>query len=223
MRYAIAMLLVFALAGSCFAADIVTVPTANQLKQGQVDVAYYYVSLNFDAPAPQHVHAQTVYFGLTDRIELDAHRYDIDGVSASTIINASVLLMSETVTIPDVVIGGRNLGGSEVGGVPGSDKRSWYVAAAKTLNLPQYGAPELPIIRLHAGLGTEDLTLFEEPRHKGLFGGVQALLTPDIGAVALHDGQDIITGLTYSPQGSGLTIKGGKFGSHWWAGLSWAR
>ena len=223
MRYVSAMLLVVLLAGSSFAADIVTVPTANQLTQGQLDLAYYYIGLDWPNPAPQNVQVQTVYIGLTDKIELDAHRYDIDTVGDSTIINASMSLMRETTTMPDIVIGGRNIGGSKVGGAPDSDKRSWYLAAAKTLNLPEAGPPALPVIRLHAGLGTEDQTLLGEKRHDGLFGGVQVLLAPQIGAVALHDGQDLITGLTFSPEGTGLTLKGGTFGDHWWVGLSWAK
>lgn len=223
MRYVVATLLVVLLAGSCFAADIVTVPTANQLTQGQVDLAYYFIGLDAPNDKPQNVQVQTVYVGLTDTIELDAHRYDLDLLGDSTIINATMSLMRETATMPDLAIGGRNIGGSDVGGIPGSDKRSWFVTAAKTLNLPAAGPPALPVIRLHAGLGTKDQTLLGEKRHEGLFGGVQVLLAPQIGAVALHDGQDLITGLTYSPEGTGFTLKGGTFGDHWWVGLSWAK
>lgn len=215
--------LVLLTAAACsFAADIVTVPTANQLKQGQVDAAFYYIGLDWSAP-PENVKVQTVYLGLSDRLELDLHRYDVDTAGSSTIVNATMLLMPETLVTPDVVIGGRNIGATEVGGDPRSDKTSWFVAAAKTLNLPAQGPPKIPIIRLHAGIGTKDYTLLGEDRHGGIFGGVQALLTPQIGAVALHDGQDLITGLTYSPEGTGFTLKGGTFGDHWWVGVSWAR
>jgi len=219
---AIAIVL-FLTSGVAFSADIVTVPTANQLKQGQVDLAYYYLGLDMPAAAPQNVQVQTVYVGLTDQIELDAHRYDIDKSGDATIINATLALMRETLTMPDIVVGGRNIGGTEVGNVPGSDKKSWFITAAKTLNLPAAGPPKLPIIRLHVGLGTKDHTLLGEDRHDGLFGGVQVLLAPQIGAVVLHDAQDLITGLTFSPKGTGFTLKGGGFGDHWWVGLSWAK
>ena len=239
MRYLLAIVILFSLVSSAYAADIVTVPTANQLKQGQFDLAYYYIHLDnppsapddgnhFDqldeSPgAPKNVQVQTAYVGLTDRIELDAHRYDIDKLGDATIINASFLLMKETLATPDIIVGARNIGGTDVGGVPNSDKRSWFVAAAKTLKLPQSGPPALPVIRLHAGLGTKDGTLLGEYRHNGLFGGVQVLLAPQVGAVALYDGQDLITGLTFSPKATGLTLKGGTFGDHWWVGLSWAK
>jgi hypothetical protein len=210
-------------AGITFGADIVTVPTANQLRQGQADAAYYFIGLDLPPGAPDNVQVQTAYLGLTDRIEIDLHRYDIDTAGDATIINASVLLRAETPVTPDIVIGGRNIGGSEVGGDPESDKASWYIAAAKTLKLPAVGPPTLPIIRLHAALGTKDHTLLGEDRHKGLFGGVQMLFTPEIGLVALHDSQDLITGLTYTPENTGLTLKGGTYGDHWWVGISWAK
>ena len=210
-------------AGSAFAGDIVTVPTANQLKAGQLDAATYYIGLDMPPGAPESVEVQTFYLGLTDQLEVDLHRYDIDILGNATIVNASVALMRETLVAPDLVFGGRNIGGTDVGGVPNSDKRSWFLVAAKTLNLPADGAPKLPIIRLHAGLGTKDYTLLNEDRHKGLFGGVQMLLAPQIGLVALHDGRDVITGLTFTPKDTGFTLKGGTFGDHWWVGLSWTK
>ena len=224
MRYVMVILALVLLASSIFAADIVTVPTANQLKQGQVDLAYYYIGLDAIAAAPQNVQVQTVYVGLTDQIEVDAHRYDIDKSGDDTIFNATLSVMRETLTTPDLVIGGRNLGGSEVGGVPGSDKKSWFIAAAKTVKKPGDMVIKMPmVVRLHVGLGTKDHTLLGEDRHNGLFGGVQMLLTQQIGLIALQDSQDLITGLTFSPQGTGLTLKGGTYGDHWWVGMSWAK
>jgi len=222
-RLVIMALALSLVAGSAFAADIVTVPTANQLKLGQVDVANYYIGLDMPPGAPESVQVQTFYLGLTDQLEIDLHRYDIDILGDATIINASMALMRETLTTPDVVLGARNIAGTDVGGIPDSDKRSWFICAAKTLNLPVQGPPGLPIIRLHAGLGTRDHTLLDVDRHKGLFGGVQVLLTQQIGLIALHDGEDVITGLTFTPKDTGFTLKGGTFGDHWWIGLSWAK
>lgn len=210
-------------AGAAFPGDIVTVPTANQLGQGQMDAAYYYIGLDAPPGAPENVQVQTYYLGLTDKLEVDVHRYDIDLVGGDTIVNATWALLRETPVTPDVVVGGRNILGTQVGLDPRSDKTSWFVTAAKTLKLPAMGPPTIPIIRLHAGLGTKDYTLLGEDRHAGIFGGVQALLTPEIGAIALHDARDLITGLTYSPQDTGFTVKGGTFGDHWWVGLSWAK
>jgi hypothetical protein len=189
-----------------------------------MDLAYYYFS--FDAPPGQAPSAQvqTICLGLTDQLEIDLQRYDIQGADPDTIVNATVSLARETQDAPDLVVGGRNIGASTVGGVPGSDRKSWFAAMAKTLET-QYGSRfgASVVIRLHAGYGTRDHTFLDEDRHEGLFGGVQALLTPKVGAVALHDGQDLITGLSFSPQGTSLTLKGGTYGEHWWAGLSWAK
>jgi hypothetical protein len=206
------------------AGDIVTVPTANQVKAGEADVAVYYISVdNGSLIAPLRpldigfVRAQTLYVGLTDRVELDVHRYDVDKVGAETIFNSTVVLQQEDLKHPIVVIGGRDL--SRAYG-----HASYFVSAAKTLNPPVGGPPTMPIIRLHLSVGTKDNTLFGEERHEGLFGGVQMVLkpvNPMLGAIALYDGQDVITGLTVVPHPGWPTIKGGTFGGHNWVGISY--
>jgi hypothetical protein len=227
MRVIAILVLTLVAVSAAYCADIVTVPTANQLKAGQIDVAYYYLGLDLPAGAPQSLQAQTLYIGLTDRVELDVHRYDpqknLD--KTSTIVNASVLLLPETALNPAVVIGGRNLGGEKTTNNPTVDskKKSWFISAAKNVTPMLPGGPKLPLVRLHVSLGTKDWTLLGESRHSGLFGGVQALLTPEIGAIVLHDGQDLITGLTFTPGDKGVTLKGGTFGKHWWVGISYAK
>jgi hypothetical protein len=234
MRVIAILVLTLVAVSAAYCADIVTVPTANQLKAGQIDVAYYYLGLDLPAGPPQNLQAQTLYIGLTDRVELDVHRYDpqknLD--KTSTIVNATVLLLPETALNPAVVIGGRNLGGEQTTNNPGSataransKKRSWFISAAKNVTPMLPSGPKLPLVRLHVSLGTKDWTLLggEESRHGGLFGGVQALLTPEIGAVVLHDRQDLITGLTFTPGDKGVTLKGGMFGDHWWVGISYAK
>lgn len=227
MKKVLTVLLILAAATAAYCGDIVTVPTANQLKAGEVDVAYYYLGLDLQTGAPSSLQAQTVYIGLTDRIEIDLHRYDPEKNldKTSTIINASFLVMEETALTPAIVVGGRNLGGEQTTNNPAvdSEKRSYFISAAKNITPMLPGGPKLPLIRLHASLGTKDYTLLGEERHEGLFGGVQALLAPELGAVALYDGADLITGLTYTPKNSGLTIKGGTYGDHWWSGISFAK
>jgi len=224
----VALCLLCCAMGAAFAADIVTLPTANQLKAGEVDLATYYIAVdNGGLIVPlrslgiDSIRVQTIYAGLTDKIELDIHRYDVDlpagfnGVT--TIFNASYLVVTEDAKKPNVVLGGRDLT-SELG------HASWYAAAAKTLNPPVGGPPTGPIYRVHLGLGTEDNTLFGEPRHEGLFGGLQVCVVPTypmVGAIALYDGQDIITGLTYTYKPTWPTIKAGTFGGHSWVGLNY--
>jgi len=206
---------------AAFAADIVTVPTANQLKAGEIDLAAYHIELDNFGPV-DCVRAQTIYAGLNDKIELDVHRYDVDlpaeaGPGVATIFNATYLVVTEGAEKPNVVLGVRDMT-SEYG------HASYFVAAAKTLNPPVGGPPTGPIYRVHLGLGTEDNTLLNEPRHDGIFGGLQVCVKPSfpmVGAIALYDGQDIITGLTYTHSPTWPTIKGGTFGDHTWIGISY--
>ena len=217
------LLLVALGASVAHAGDIVTVPTANQLKAGEIDLAGYYIFVDNDALVDviqpldiNSIRAQTIYMGLTDEVELDVHRYDVDKVGTDSIYNASAVLMKESAKHPMVVIGGRDL--TKVYG-----HASYFLCSAKTLNPPVAGPPTEPIYRLHLSVGTEDNTLFAEGRHEGLFGGIQILVRPTdpaIGLVALHDGTDIITGLTYVPKPRWPTFKGGTFGGHWWVGVS---
>jgi hypothetical protein len=194
------------------------------VKAGEVDLAAYYISVDRDSLIPplrplgiDYVRAQTVYIGLTDKLELDAHRYDIDVLGAATIWNATYVLQSEDPTRPIVVLGARDM--TEV-----YDDASYFISAAKTLNPPIGGPPTEPIYRLHLSLGTEDNTLFGEPRHEGLFGGVQIVMRPAdpfLGVIGLYDGQDVITGVTCVPEPGWPTLKGGTFGGHWWVGISY--
>jgi hypothetical protein len=220
----VAVLLLAFAAGMAMAGDIVTVPTANQVKAGEVDLAMYYIGLDNDSLVEpiqplgiDMVRAQTVYIGVTDKLEIDAHRYDVDVLGVKTIFNATWVLQQETLKRPIVVLGGRDLSREYA-------HASYFVSAAKTLNPPVDGPPKLPIIRLHLSLGTEDNTLLGEGRHEGIFGGVQTILklaSPFVGAIALYDGTDVITGLTVVPQPGWPTLKGGTFGGHWWIGMSY--
>lgn len=224
MRYVFIVAALMMIAGCAIADDIVTMPTANQLKAGEVDVAAYYLKLDLpnNAGAPQHVNYQVLGIGLTDQFELDVHRADVDRDRDSTVLVGSFKALSETPTLPDVVVGCRNLLGAATTNGPGkslSEDRSYFVAAAKTFFANPL-KPGPPLVRAHLGLGTPDWTLLGEVRHRGMFGGLQFLFRPDIGAVAEYDGQDLITGLTFMPKNTGLTVKGGTYGDHWWAGLA---
>jgi len=225
MRYLLIVIAVLMIAGCVLADDIVTMPTANQLKAGQVDVAAYYLKLDLPSAAPQHVNYETLYVGITDRLELDAHVAAVDKDRTSTVLVGSFKVLGETKDLPDLVVGCRNLLGEATTDGPLYDKskdRSYFISAAKTffMNPTQPGPP---LVRAHLSLGTADWTLLGEKRHEGLFGGLQFLFRPEIGAVIEDDGQDLITGLTIMPKNSGLTIKGGTFGDHWWAGLAFRK
>ncbi len=225
----LAVALALILSCCALADDIVTMPTANQLKMGEMDVAAYYLNLSFPKPAPQFVQYQTIYVGLTNRIELDIHRAAIDNDETSTLLVGSFKLMSETLVTPDVVVGCRNITGTAttfdnpftpIDEREKSEKQSFFACAAKTIFFNPL-KPGPPLVRVHLGVGTEDWTLLGQKRHEGVFGGLQFLLTPTLGAVVENDGQDLITGITIMPPKSGLTIKGGTYGDHQWYGVAW--
>ncbi|MHB9035161.1 MAG: hypothetical protein ACYC64_00740 [Armatimonadota bacterium] len=226
MRYLLVVAAALMISACAFADDIVTMPTANQLKAGEVDMAAYYLGLDAPAANPQFVQYQTVYVGLTDKIELDAHRSAVDNDETATVLVGSYKLLSETQAKPDLVVGCRNIGGTATTLNPAfrgkSEDRSYFVSAAKTFFLNPM-APGAPLVRVHMSLGTADWTLLGEKRHQGIFGGLQFLFRPDLGAVIENDGCDTITGLTYMPKNTGLTIKGGGFGSNWWAGVAYRK
>lgn len=213
-------------AGATFADDIVTMPTANQLKKGEVDIAAYYLDLKLPAGAPQFVQYQTLYVGLTDRFELDFHRAAVNNDKTSCVAVAQYKLLSETPQVPDLVIGVRNLAAQATTNNPAlhdlSDNPSFYAAMAKTYFLKQ-GVQGPPLVRVHMGVGSRDWTLLGESRHEGVFGGFQFLLTPTLGAVIQHDGRDWISGVTIMPLKSGLTFKGGTYGKNTWAGVAFRK
>lgn len=225
-RRMLAATILLAVATAARADDIVTMPTANQLKAGEVDVAAYYIDLRLPSGAPQFVHYQTLYVGLTDRFEIDIHRTDVNRDKKSVVLVGSAKLLSETPTRPDLVIGVRNFTATRTTLNPSvrdkSDDPSAFLSAAKTFFAdPEKPGP--PLMRLHLSLGTEDWTLLGESRHGGVFGGVQALIKPWLGAVVQHDGTDLITAITLMPPRTGLTFKGGTFGDHYWAGVAFRK
>ncbi|MCL5102767.1 MAG: hypothetical protein M1133_01460 [Armatimonadetes bacterium] len=229
MRYLCIITAALLLAGSAFAADIVSMPTANQMKAGEFDAAAYYFGLDNPSAAPQYVQLQTLYVGLTDRFEIDVHHANVDKDEDSTILVGSFKLLSETQVKPDLVIGCRNIGGTATAlDNPGtglnertkSEKRSYFLSAAKTFFFNPL-IPGPPLVRVHLSLGTEDWTLFGQKRHQGIFGGLQFLFRPELGLIVQNDGQDLITGLSIMPKNSGLTIKGGTYGDHWWTGIAY--
>jgi hypothetical protein len=234
MRHLIIAILIFASCGWVCADDIVSMPTANQLKAGEVDVAAYYFGLEnptltpAGAPtnAPQNVNLQTVNVGLTDKIEIDAYRADVDKDKTAAVVTGYFRLLSETPETPDVVVGVKNIFGTETTNVAAlagkSGDRSYFICAARTFFLSP-AVPQPPLVRVHLSLGSADWTLFNAERHKGIFGGLQFLFKPDLGAVVQNDGCNWITGVTYMPKNTGLTIKGGGFGEHWWAGLAYRK
>jgi len=223
MRYLGILGAILCVATCAYADDIVTMPTANQLKAGEVDLAVYYLGLDLPPGAPESVNYQTLYVGLTDKLELDVHRADVDKDETSTVLVGSFKLLSETRQAPDLVVGCRNFTQEATTLNPVIRDRtkdaSWFLSAAKTFFMNP-AAPGPPLVRAHLSIGTDDWTLLGDKRHDGLFGGLQFLFKPELGAVGQYDGENWITGITVMPRNTGLTIKAGTYGEHWWMGVA---
>ena len=101
-------------------------------------------------------------------------------------------------------------------------ERSYFICTAKTFFCNPL-KPGPPLFRAHLSFGTADYTLLGDRRHDGFFGGLQMLLSPTLGLVAEHDGENVITGVTFMPKNTGLTIKGGTFGPHLWVGIAFRK
>jgi hypothetical protein len=209
--------------------DVLTVPTANQFKQGEIELAYYHAFLRTDDPEPEFMHVETLYVGVTDRLELDAHRYAIDNNETSIILIGNVKLFSESKDGADVVLGCKNMTATPTVDNPPfspvnyrqlSADQSYFLCAVKTFQLSRQPAGP-PFLRVHLSLGTPDWTIELAKRHQGFFGGVQYVITPHIGVSVFNDSRNIITGICYFPTESNLMIRAGAFGPEWLLGIAY--
>jgi len=214
-------------AGPVIAGDVVTMPSANQMGPGEVDLAQYYIHFNYPFPGlPDHAFFTTMYVGVTDRAEVDVWYIKPDTAPDQVVLNATGLVLSQRKGDDvDLVVGVRDVGDNLERLFGPNFDRGVFAAAAKTLN-PPAGPPSkhnTPIWRLHLGVGTNLglATNLDRIARDGFFGGVQAIVTPTIGAIALWDGTDDIIGLTYTATPKSPTLKGGVFGDHWWIGVNY--
>ncbi len=204
------------------AEDIGTVPSANQLKKGEVSLSGYWVDLHSPHGAAQNMSYETLAVGITDRLELGVHHMKIDKDDAATLLVANYKLVSQTATNPDVIVGVRNFTAQpttiRTSVRDKSSDPSFYVSIAKTYAL-QKDAPAGPSVRIHMSMGTSDWTILYHKRHEGVFGGFQFRVAPWLAAVALHDGSVWISGLTLIPT-KGVALKIGRFDKHDWYSVS---
>ena len=222
LTLSLVLILVIALwAGAALAEDIMNVPTANQQNAGAVKLAYTSSDPHNPNPAaPSHINCYKAFIGLTDRLEVDARVIDPNhGVMAKTHWNATALLVKEDAEKPNVVLGVNDISQQYVYSAgPRAGRRAeraYFLASAKTVvNAPVRGqAPKFPLVRLHLSVGTK--------RHSGIFGGLQAKVTPKLGAVAFFFRDDVqfapddsgwVYGINYTEGPGWPTIQIGKCG-----------
>ena len=217
--------MLFALAApGLLAYSIVDVPTANQAALHEVNLAYYSLSIKKSLP-PTHKDIYVAYSTVAPGLELKYIHVDINnGFGTQDLVNASYKLMPETAKTPDVVIGVKNIFEDDTSPSPDEQKRSFYIATAKTLNPPSPDEPWHPVVRLHVNYGTKE--------HRGLFGGVQIAITPRLGFAAMKItnspyskiflGNEYEFALVYSLGKKGPNIKAGTLGHSTWAGLDYS-
>lgn len=217
VKIALAVALVLIAQQMALGSSIITMPTADVAPVGAANVATYVV--NFDGMpegAPTGMNVHILYAGIARNLEVEANVYDVNKSGPrQDFFVLTYKAMDETATMPQISVGVKNPFGEILGNDddPLDDSPTYFVAAVKTLMAPAPGEPFTPVVRLHAGLGTN--------YHEGIFGGIQALLTPKLGVAALHDANDMLFAATYKPSEKLPTFKAGTLGDHTWFGLDY--
>lgn len=196
--------------------SIITMPTADVAPPGVVNVAAY--AVNFDGSTPMGDTTMNVYIAyasLVKNLELEANVYDYNNSGfKQQFYVLTYKACEETALLPQISVGVKNPTGEMVNNEDiMNDDASWFVTAVKVLSGPKPGGPFRPVVRLHAGVGTN--------LHEGLFGGVQTLLTPQIGIAALYDGSFTLLAATFKPSPTLPTFKAGTLGDHTWVGIDY--
>jgi hypothetical protein len=223
-------LLVVLSAGALMANDIVTMPTANLLKAGEIEVGGYYLKMDTPPGVTGCVKIETLYVGVTNQLEINAYNVNPDGDKQSTLFRINYKVLSEKACQPDVVIGVDNpFKESTTYAKPPyaplnyaslSEKPSFYLCTAKTFPMTSKGFAG-PLVRVHLSAGTETYDILDSQRHSGIFGGLQFRITPQWGFVAEYDRRDLNTSLAYHVPGTQLALKVGTQGNIDWFGFAY--
>jgi hypothetical protein len=222
-RAALSLALLILVCEAAVAYSIVNVPTANQAALREVNLAYY--SMSVDRLPVTHKDIIIIYSTVAPNFEVEYFHININkGAPSQNLVNASYRLVSETAQMPDVVVGAKNIFEDDHSPNPDEQKRSYYIATAKTLNPPKPGAAWQPVVRLHVNYGTRE--------HRGLFGGVQIAVTPQLGIAAMKFssspyvdtffGNSMEYAIVYSLGKGRPTLKAGTLGRHEWVGLDYS-
>ncbi|MBP6964910.1 MAG: hypothetical protein KBC96_10945 [Armatimonadetes bacterium] len=215
VKIALAVALLLIAAQMVLGSSIITMPTADVAPVGLINLAAY--SVNFDGMVGPStgMGVYIAYAGIAKNLELEANVYDLNkGGDTWDFYVLTYQVVQETDKMPKISVGAKNfLGETIANGSTMNDDPTFFVAAVKTVMAPAPGEPFSPVIRLHAGYG--------DNLHNGLFGGVQAMLTPQIGVAALNDAKQSLYAVTYKPYPEWPTFKAGTLGKHTWVGVDY--
>lgn len=217
LRIALAVAFVLIVQQMVLGSSIITMPTADVAPPGLINLAAY--AVNFDGSTPLGDTSMTVYIAyaaIAKNLELEANVYDYNNSGfKQDFFVLTYKVAEQTATMPQISVGVKNLNGEMLGNDddPFDDAPTYFVAAVKVLSGPAPGEPFKPVVRLHVGLGTN--------YHEGLFGGLQALVTPQLGLAALNDANDTLLAATYKPSPNSPTFKAGTLGDHTWFGIDY--
>jgi hypothetical protein len=172
-----------------WALDYMTMPLADQMPPGGFEAGWYFIDL---ADTPEGTTRANLYqtaFGFANQVELSYLTLRPDNGPTLKAFNLSYEIAPETLESWATTVGVYNLFSNSY--FRGS-KPSFFVAAAKTMQVSQRAAGGQPVYRAFFGYGTKS--------HDGWFYGAQTILDSQIsGIVARYAGQSIY-GLSYALQ-----------------------
>jgi len=174
----LALVVAVGLAIPAFAGDIVDMPTGNMVAPKHVELNYIYWDLETPpGPAPDCVNIFEGFVGVTDWAELDVIVSDVENDDTYVKFNAYCRLLPEGPKKPSLIVGATNLFGSDW---PDNSNISPFVLSAYNLLTPA-GPPKWndPLVRAHLAYGWE-------AHGERFFGGVQFLVTPQLGGAIFN-------------------------------------
>lgn len=192
MRY---LLLTIAAAGllwapqAAYCLDFMTMPTADQLPPGGFYAGYYLIDIPDTPDGASRINLYQTAFGFADKIEVSYLTWRPDQGSSFKAFNLSFQVEQETEDSWSTTIGVYNLFSNDY--LRGS-KPSYFIAAAKTVQLSQQASGRGPAYRALVGYGTRS--------HDRWFYGLQTLLDPQLSATVARYASQSIYGLDYALQ-----------------------
>ncbi len=174
----LALIVVMGFAIPAFAGDIVDMPTGNMVAPNHAEINYIYWDLDTPpGPAPDCLNIFEGFVGVTDWAELDVIVADVENDDTYTKVNGYARLINEGPKQPSLIVGATNILGSEW---PGNSNFSPFVLSAYNLLTPA-GPPKWndPLVRAHLAYGWE-------AHGEKFFGGIQFLVTPQLGGAVFN-------------------------------------